>query len=313
MSGPTGSRPARAAALSAREFPDGLNPVFVRELRRALRAPFHVGGFLLAHGLILVAILAELGMSSLSSSTAAMPQNGPFVPMAVFLAFALILPLGNFSSLQSELGPGRNGELLATSQTSLWSIVTGRVLAATFFGALVLISMVPYLLMRYFLGVVEPVELFHSVGSLLLTNFAMNALVIGVSGFRPVLGRVAALFFLVPNYLSLGPPARFAGGFFWGSFTELLASLFYALVGVGLGFSVLRHLAAPPRPVDPALVLVWGLFVGPLVPGMGFVALQHTGRTAALALLIVLTWILMVSPQKKKLLRPPQRPPLPLR
>ena len=143
MSGPGVSRFLDLAATPPGEFSDRLNPVFVRELRRALRTSFFVGGFVTLQAVTFVAALIESGISSLVQVSGSGDFISGLVGGATMIAFGDILPFANLGSLRNELGEGRNGELLVTAGLSSWQIVGGRVLVAVCTGAILHESIQP--------------------------------------------------------------------------------------------------------------------------------------------------------------------------
>jgi len=102
MSGRTGARASLDALLPISEFPDGLNPVFVRDLRQGLRAPFFMWAFVLLHGFAIIATMAAWAAARvLGGSLVVSAAASGFVTN---LIFGFLLPLSLFHSLQPELG-----------------------------------------------------------------------------------------------------------------------------------------------------------------------------------------------------------------
>ncbi|MEQ1841100.1 MAG: hypothetical protein ABL994_11865, partial [Verrucomicrobiales bacterium] len=138
-----GPRSSIDAALSVSDFPDRLSPIFVRDVRRALREKFFAGGFLALQVFTLLAALLEWVISVMLRA----PGGAAFFPGTLDLlttfVFQLLLPLSFFNSLQGEL-IGRNVELLLTSRLPAWQIVRGKFFAASALCGLLLISLLPY-------------------------------------------------------------------------------------------------------------------------------------------------------------------------
>jgi len=191
-----GPRSSIDAALSVSDFPDRLSPIFVRDVRRALREKFFAGGFLALQLFTLLAALLEWMISVMLSDLG----GAAFFPGALDLlttfVFQLLLPLSFFNSLQGEL-IGRNVELLLTSRLSAWQIVRGKFFAASALCGLLLISLLPYYLVRYFLGGVELHALLTSLLVLFVHNAIMNAIFIGASAYTGPAVRVLIILFLI--------------------------------------------------------------------------------------------------------------------
>ncbi len=306
-----------STAQPVAEFPEWLGPVCVRELRRSLRAPFFIAGFVILHVCALLAALVDSGLSVLLSGAKVSAFSGGMLAAVSFLAFVFILPLGQFRSLQCELGPGRNAELLVTSRLGLQEIVGGRILVATGFAATLLVSMLPYSLLRYFLGGIEPVDLLIETVRLFLANATMNAIVIGASVFGNVVGRAALIAVLAAEYFIFLAPYRFFGaslGFTGQAISfagEILVAVLFAMIGLDLGVSKMRHLDVPYRFLDPGTLLVIAFLFYPLLYSVGFAMGSHVGGIVSLALMAFLAWMIGAPPRKKQLKPAAPRPPLP--
>lgn len=183
-------------ALSVSDFPDRLSPVFVRDVRRALREKVFAGGFLSLHVLAFLAALLEWTISMmLGDLGGATTFPGTLTLLSTFV-FQLLLPLSFFNSIQGELN-GRNVELLITSSLTAWQIVRGKFFTASALCALLLVSLLPYYLVRYFLGGMELPALFAALFVLFFHNALMNAIIIGASAFIGSVSRVLVILFLI--------------------------------------------------------------------------------------------------------------------
>lgn len=319
MNGPGASRHVDGAAAPPGEFSDRLNPVFVRELRRALRTPFFVGGFVALQAVTFLAALIESGLSSaLRAGASGIPLSG-LVGGAAAIAFGYVLPLSNLGSLRSELGDGRNGELLVTAGLSSWQIVGGRVLVATCTGAVLLVSVIPYFLLRYFLGGTELTGLLRDVTGLYSAHVAMSAIVIGSSVFaNPVvrfllIGSLGALFAVHQLPYRFGGSGLFLGAMpFAAAVGENLVSLLFAMIGIQTALAKVRQLEAPLSLEDAGVVLVFAFLV---LPFAHFIAFGLGGVVAGIAALLVMSWVFyLLGPRtnRKNQLKPAApRPPLP--
>ena len=125
------------------EFPDRLSPVLVRDLRQGLKASYFVWVFIIVQSLALLAVLGEWAVFQILGELGNLPVfSGGFIAL-LGIVFVLILPLSLFGSLQSELGVGRNIDLLLTTRLSRWQIVRSKLAVATSLSALILISILP--------------------------------------------------------------------------------------------------------------------------------------------------------------------------
>lgn len=274
MSDQTGSRAGLDVVLPASDFPDWLNPIFVRDLRQGLRSSFFIWAFVLPQGVAILAALTEWAMAQFFGGSGGGPVLAGASAVVTNLIFSFFLPLSLFHSLQPELGRGRNAELLLTSSLSRWQIVRGKLLVATTLSALLLISLLPYFLIRYFLGRVEPVGLMLEMMNLLIANAAMNAIVIGASAFGSYIVRFVLIFFLMIFHSATAAAyvmrRSFSGGVS-GGFPpddvagQVLAAVLYILLCLQLGRT---RLQSNRQVVDPvAKILVFALLV-PIAHGI---------------------------------------------
>ena len=130
------------------DFGDRLGPVVVKELRQGLRARRFVGPFLLIH---LVAVFAVMTEAATGAVGASIVGTGLLVSI-LGLMLCVAMPLSGFGALQPELHPGRNIELLLLANLSRWQIVIGKWLVMTSLAGLILVSLLPYLLIRHYIG-----------------------------------------------------------------------------------------------------------------------------------------------------------------
>ncbi|MCB1232758.1 MAG: hypothetical protein KDN19_21110, partial [Verrucomicrobiae bacterium] len=138
-------------------LPDSLGPVFAKELRQGLRAQRFVTPFVAIQIFAIAAIGLELGLTSLFQGS----DNdvfGNLVMTVIIIGVGVVMPLTNIAALRPELNDGRNVELLLMSNLNRWQIVRGKWLVGFTLSGLVLISMIPYLLTRYFVGGVDLVD-----------------------------------------------------------------------------------------------------------------------------------------------------------
>jgi hypothetical protein len=304
MSGRTGARASLDALLPISEFPDGLNPVFVRDLRQGLRAPFFMWAFVLLHGFAIIATMAAWAAARvLGGSLVVSAAASGFVTN---LIFGFLLPLSLFHSLQPELGRGRNAELLLTSRLSRWQIVRGKLLAHTTLSGLLLVSLSPYFLIRYFLGSVGPAMLFIEVMALIVANATMNAIVIGASAFSSYLVRFVVIFLLgslhsataVAYTMKRGFTGSVLPGFLPDHFAgQLLVPVLYIVLSLQLGRARLQ----PARQVvDPVAKILAVACLAP-VAHAALVA-SATPLSAIVFLCLMVTGALLLdrdAPQKK--------------
>ena len=313
MSSLTGSRHPVDVTLYISEFPDWLGPIFVRDLRQGLRARFFVWGFLVLQSIAMLAALIEWAVMEVLGTTGIGPLfSGAFVGITS-IVFSLLLPLSLFDALQPELGRGRNVELLLTSQLSRWQIVRGKLLVASALSTLMLTSLLPYFLIRYFLGGVELTTLFGTMFSLLLSNMAMNAIIIGASAFSGYVGRIVIILLLMLFYnistssyairsMVMGSgsgtaPLDFAG--------QVLIAALCTVLSLQLGRSKLKLDSNSIDPPTTALIFIF-MFLTLVIHTLALSLGGTTVSLVTLAILITLALLIDRSPRLKNKLKTEQ-------
>ncbi len=284
------------------DFPDKLSPVFVRDLRQGLRAHHFVWVFILLQLLSLISTLVELALVQVIGESAQGGILSGFFQAILIVTFCAILPLTLFGSLQSELGQGRNIELLLTSSLTRWQLVRGKLLVGCSLSGLLLGSLLPYFLIRYFLGSLEPSHGLLLIAGIVMFNAAANAIVIGASGYANYVGRCAVIgYFLIFLMISLSSgSAAMAFSSTTGAYQVISLSVVYffvALLFIGFGLQLGRaRVRLFENPIDPpssAVVYVL-VFATPFLVGIasgtgGFIA-------AVIVLGLMIALVLKIDP-----------------
>ncbi|MDR2982835.1 MAG: hypothetical protein LBV12_11385 [Puniceicoccales bacterium] len=130
-----------------RDFPDRINPIIVKEVRQGLRGYFFVGGFMLLH-LVLVMWVFFAGVSQTSSGGS---SGADFVFWVIFVAGLFTLTVRMQGSVRGEQR-ANTLELLQLTQQTPWRIATGKWSANMMLALLFIVSLLPYGMLRYFVG-----------------------------------------------------------------------------------------------------------------------------------------------------------------
>lgn len=201
---------------------DRLSPILVKELRQGIRSNLFTGAFL-----FIQTLLFFFGFSLVSS-----PQmrHDPSFGTGVFwvmlaLPLLLLVPGTASQSVEREIS-GRTLELLLLTRLSAYRIVLGKWMSAVVQSALILSTVLPYMMLRYFLGGVDlwlELQLFLGIflASAMLAGIAMGLWSVSISRWAKV-GFVLLMLWLVPWMLAVffvphggfgGAPG--AGRIFW--------------------------------------------------------------------------------------------------
>ncbi len=289
------------------EFSDRFSPVFVKELRQGLRANYFVMPFIGAQVLAIIAVILEMVLGMFGSG--GLFSGGLFFTF-LSIVFSIVMPLTLFGALQPEISAGRNVELLLMSNLTRWQIVRGKFLVGCVLSGLMMVSLLPYLLIRYFVGDVELLQNAGMVIALMLGNALMNAIVVGASATRNYVGRVFIIGFTVICYgfvsLAIGIAASTGSGTFGVLFVLAGTSFLYIVLSLQLGRAKLRVFENPLDPPSTALIIVL-IVLSPVAVGMtmGMFAMlggfwSMAGGVAAIVGLTILALLLDRGPGKKK-------------
>ena len=180
------AEPLPIAAATLLDFADRWPAMVVKELRQGLRARGFVIPFLLLHALVLTAVALEYLLSRPGTTASALLRAAAGEPgvfwLAVYVVVAGVMPLRLMDSLRGE-SEGRNAEMLLLGGLTRWQIVRGKWLVQAVLTLLSLVSLLPYMLVRYFFGGVELVPNAFSFGSVTAAALGMSGCVLGASGY----------------------------------------------------------------------------------------------------------------------------------
>lgn len=167
------------------DFSDRISPMLVKELRQGMRAKTFIVVFL-----SLQVFLAVMLFSAGASATG--DQVGSVVSGIIFTFFAIavlvVQPLRGTGALASEV-KGNTIDMMVLTRLSAWRIVFGKWVAIVSQSALLLATIIPYLILRYFFG---GMNLFGEMVFLILmflTSMALTAVTVGLSGCSSVIVR----------------------------------------------------------------------------------------------------------------------------
>lgn len=177
------------------DFPDRLSPMLVKELRQGLRAKAFIAVFLVLQALLGLILLA-------ATAGAASDRAGMAVSQVIFVFFSLavlvIQPLRGIGALSSEI-KGNTIDLMVLTRLSSWRIIVGKWSALVGQSSLLLATIIPYLILRYYFGGMNLFSELLLVLLLFLLSSALTAVTVGLSasssllvrGLIPLAGTVA--------------------------------------------------------------------------------------------------------------------------
>jgi hypothetical protein len=172
-------------STSARpDFGDWLSPMLVKELRQGIRSKIFMAAFYLTQVLMVVSVIFNLtavGDGDGSGQMVSFLNTLFWFMIGVPLLF--LMPIRGFGSLYGEI-KGGTLELVFLTRLSALRIAAGKWTALMVQTLLVVAAVLPYVLLRYFLGGVNVVEDLQTLFVLLLASGMLTATTIALSPYE---------------------------------------------------------------------------------------------------------------------------------
>ncbi|MDF1859263.1 MAG: hypothetical protein P1U87_03555 [Verrucomicrobiales bacterium] len=175
--------PVEPQPLDARlsDFSSRLSPIVVKELRQGMRTNLFVIAFILLQTFMILCMLAGLANPGSNDATG-------FFWFFIIATMMVIQPLRGFSALSSEYQLNTM-DLIQLTRLNGWRITFGKWAALNAQGLLFLVGVLPYLVIRYFVGNVNLVYDFSAILTIGVASALATAITIGVSVFRSIVLR----------------------------------------------------------------------------------------------------------------------------
>jgi ABC-type transport system involved in multi-copper enzyme maturation permease subunit len=299
------------AGLFSDDFPERLDPMAVKEFRQRFRARQFVLPFVAIQILMLGVALLEWwdlsdGEADLEIFSEASRRFASTFWGGVAFMLMLVIPFSRFFDMQQEFN-GRNAELLLLSGVDRWRIVRGKWMVSMLISLLVLVSVLPYLILRYFFGGMEWGPNLVVGTGVIVNGGVMSALVIGASAFANPFARigmlvggvlVSSLCVSVPVIATAGMLDQAGTGWFFLAMlagNALAASVLLCILGLQMARVRLRAYEDPLDPAPGSQVVVLYLFT-PVLIGLPAMMCGLPGIASS----ILFSWIaLMIDPPPK--------------
>jgi hypothetical protein len=172
------------------DFADWLSPMLVKELRQGMRSRIFVAAFYLTQLLMIL----STAFSLIAASTEDNVPSGLFGFVSglfwfmVSVPLLFVMPLLGFGALHTEMKAGTL-ELVFLTRLSAWRIVAGKWTALMAESLLLVCAILPYVMLRYFLGGVNILEDLQSLFFLLLASALLTATTLAMSPYESKLLR----------------------------------------------------------------------------------------------------------------------------
>lgn len=222
---------------SKADFSDRWSPMIVKELRQGLRTRAFISIFIGLQALLGLMILISAGSSAYDSAGS---QISGTILLVFLLAGLLLQPLRGTSAVANEIKQDTI-DLMSLTKLSAWKIVLGKWLSLASQTTLLFITVLPYLVFRYFFGGMEVVAEVLALFSLYFLSLVLTAITVGLSAntmplvrfIVPVLGIPMLLMSMTGIYAST---MRGGSSFSSSLFRMSDAEDFFAYFGA-LGFA----------------------------------------------------------------------------
>jgi ABC-type transport system involved in multi-copper enzyme maturation permease subunit len=210
------------------DFPDWLSPMLIKELRQGIRSRMFVSTFILLQGLLILSVAVGLEASRANEDTSG---NTSFFWFAVAIPVLLMLPWSGLGAVSSEM-KANTLELILLTRLSAWQIILGKWLSIFAQTALVVCGILPYLVLRYFIGGVDLTGELLGLGFVLAASGVISAMTTGISPYdaRLARGLLGFSFFILGGYIF---PVVLFGGIGAGPLAGVLTWGLYAGIAVG--------------------------------------------------------------------------------
>ncbi|MDP4720466.1 MAG: hypothetical protein NWR03_05670 [Akkermansiaceae bacterium] len=317
------------------DLPERFGPMTVKELRQSLRRTSFVYPFICIHLFATVAIYAEFQLG-VSPGGGGMPavfawdvDNIGLFWWVAMGACGILMPLAGFLLMPQEIEEG-NHELLLLTTLSRWQVVFGKFLMLWGLSLLTFTSLLPYIIIRYFIGGIEWFHELANAGSVICVAAIIASGAIAASGFNHVAAKLG-IFALYLWFAILGGGAALMGGIMsmnmslttkWvlaGNFhyhaSVIITTACICIIGMLIARSRLR-LATMNFELKPSTVLLVVTGLAPFIIGMAAAFTCGFGSIVGILLLTYLAWNSDVTPKAPKSMPPPppntpEPPPLP--
>jgi len=191
---------------------DWLSPILVKELRQGMRARVFVISYLLLQVFLSVLVLAN---AAAQGDSRALEDESHYFWVIVGFALLILMPLRGLVAISQEVR-NRTMETIMLTRMTAWRVVFGK-WSALFAQSLLLVSAVlPYVVLRYFIGGDDIVADFVWIIVFLWASGLLIAASIAISGLTNVVIRIILLIAMV-GIISTAASALSTPGFSFGS------------------------------------------------------------------------------------------------
>ena len=196
------------------DFPDWLSPMLVKELRQGMRSRVFLICFLAVQAAMIFPTLIGLLSASINNSTT---EVSVFFWIIIGTPLLLIMPSSGLHTISREKA-ANTLELIFLTRLTARRIVFGKWVAIVAQALLLRSSVLPYAVLRYYLGGIDLAYEMQVLGWMVVGSLLLTALTVGLS---PAMGRVARIILPIGLVISLWIAAALLfgpmGGTMWST------------------------------------------------------------------------------------------------
>jgi hypothetical protein len=179
---------------------DRLNPIVLKELRQGLKSKSFVASFLGLQVMMVVSMF--IYFAAVSAGTGEMEFANGFFWFMLGVILMLFMPLRSFGALYGEI-KGDTLEMLFLTRMSSWDITFGKWLELLMQIGLLVCAVLPYLVLRYYLGSVNVASDLMQLGLQVLASSLLVSLGVGLSSWTNKLLRGLLIFAALSSLYTL--------------------------------------------------------------------------------------------------------------
>lgn len=188
--------------IARADFPTWLPPMLVKELRQGLRASGFIGSFIVFHLIMVIAFVWTLEITAASGLRGAFNSLNGFYWSLLGLVLLLVGPMRAVGGLRQEIDH-RTLDLLVLTRLTAWRIVLGKWVSLLAQQALIVLTALPYGIVRYFFGSADLSGDLGTIAAMFFGSAILCAAGLWVSSL-PKIFRVLLPIGLVLGFQSLG-------------------------------------------------------------------------------------------------------------
>ena len=269
--------------------------MLVKELRQGLRTNLFTTAFILLQ--VFMVFTVFIGAAAEGDTRAV----SGFFWFFLITTLLVAMPVRGFSALTSELQLNTM-DLIQLTRLSAWRITLGKWAALMSQTTLLVISILPYLVMRYFFGGIDLIQEFLILFFAFFASALLTALAVGFSAYRSVLVRSLILgpagLFSLSFVMSFSFAGAYGGrgifgsgitspDFWWTAVTVIIAGLYAIYFLLDLGASQIAPQAENHSTRKRLITLIFVI----AILSMAFTGVEEEIVMGLAAVAIVLVWI----------------------